>query len=395
MDGTILGQGTFTANPIPSAAGGPLRTYSQPVTIQVPSGVDWISVRNYSQYGTNGVTTANFQGTANASIGSEFYWQRGMPQGSAMVMYKGATSAVFSGDTLASGGITVLDPYMTNVYPTLGTPVVTTATSNATQPVVSTASTAGLVVGSIVRLTSPGQQDISGVDMVVSAVTANTSFTLLTATNALANVPGAAGTAGTYTIVSFDPLYYPRRRFITNITLAVNAQVSTSVPHQYVVGQAVRFNIPNVSGMTQLNPTPLNNYLYATIVSVVDLYNFTINVNTSSFNPFTFPTAAQSPSSLPEVTPIGENTAFALTATASQTPTDQYGNVINAVNSGILSDSTVNTAYLGVILGSGGVGTALTTPIIGPAGSGISTAGVITAPDVLYWVAGKSTYGGL
>lgn len=403
MDGTILGQGTFVASPIAASGIGAIRTYSNPVIIQIPSGADWVKVINFSQYGSNGVTTANFQGTGNASIGLEFYWQRGMAPGTGTVIYKGATTAALASDTLLTGGFTLYDPSGQDqaALPLLSNPSPTTASTNAVRPVVSAASTAGLSVGSIVRLTpnfpttTTTQADINGIDFVVGAVTANTSFTLLTASNPLATAPGSAGTAGFYQIVNYDPLFYPRRRYIVNITQAVNAQVSTSIPHQYVVGQQIRFNIPTVSGMTQLNPTAQNNYLSGTILTVVDLYNFTVNINTTSFTAFTFPTNAQQPSSFPEVTPLGENTASALVATASQIPTDQFGNPIFNANSGILSDSTVNTGFLGMILGSGGNGNALTTPIIGPAGSGAtSNTGVISSPDTLYWLAGKSTYGG-
>lgn len=397
MDGTIIGQGSFVASPIPASGLGAIRTYSNPVIIKIPSGADWVKVRNYSAYGANGVTTANFQGTGNASIGVEFYWQRGMAPGTGIVVYKGATSAVLDGDTLVSGGFTLYDPTMPGVY--LGNPVATTATTNATQPVVSTGNTTGISVGTIVRLSNTAQTDINGIDMVVSAVTANTSFTLLFTNNALATAPGVIGGAGFYRIVNNQlPFFYPYRRVITNISQATNAVVSTSSPHGYVAGQVIRFNIPAVSGMIQLNPTSQNNYLYATVVTVIDAYDFTINIDTTGFTAFTFPTAvpSQVPVTPPEVIPVGENTALALTSTQPQTPIDIFGNQIYATNTGILSDATVNTAYYGMILGSGGNGTALGTPIVGPAGSGAtSNAGVITSPDTLYWVAGKSTYGGL
>ena len=68
--------------------------------------------------------------------------------------------------------------------------------------------------------------------------------------------------------------------------------------------------------------------------------------------------------------------------------------VYNA-NTGQLADSTVNTGYLGMIFGNGGNGTALTTPILGPSGSLAWSAGNVATGDVMYWVAGKSTYGGL
>jgi hypothetical protein len=397
MDGTIIGQGSFVASPIAASGLGAIRTYSNPVIIKIPSGADWVKVRNYSAYGANGVTTANFQGTGNASIGVEFYWQRGMAPGTGIVVYKGATTAALAGDTFVSGGFTLYDPSAAGTY--LGNPVATTATTNATQPVVSTTNTAGLTVGSVVRMSNTAQTDINGIDMVVSAVTANTSFTLLFTANALATAPGVIGGAGFYRIVSnFNPLFYPRRRQITNISQALNAVVSTSAAHGYVAGQIVRFNIPAVSGMIQLNPTPQNNYLFATVVTVIDAYDFTINIDTTGFTAFTFPTSVpnQLPVTQPEVIPVGENTALALLSTQPQTPIDIFGNPINATNSGILSDATVNTGFLGMILGSGGNGTALGTPIIGPAGSGAtSNAGVISSPDTLYWVAGKSTYGGL
>lgn len=400
MDGTIIGQGTFTAsysgtNPNPGVAS--IQAADQRV-IAIPSGADWVKVSNYSSWGLAGTATAYFQGTGNAAVGIEFFWQRGMAAGTGIVTYKGAAAATLAGDTLVTGGFTLYDPsgQTAGAIPLLGNAVATTASTNATRPVVSTASTAGISVGTIVRMSNTAQTDVNGIDMIVGAVTLNTNFTLLFAGNALATAPGAIGGAGFYRIVNADPLFYPRRRFVTNITQAVNANVSTSVPHQYVAGQAIRFSIPDVSGMIQLNSTPDNNYRTATVVTVVDSYNFTINIDTSAFTAFTWPTIAQQPSGFPEVTPVGEDTAAALVSVQPQVPIDIFGNQINATNTGILSDSTVNTGFLGMVLGSGGNGLQLTTPIIGPAGSvDFSAADAIDGQDVMYWIAGKSTYGGL
>lgn len=363
MDGTILQKGSFTVG-----------ATVVPVTVQIPANADFMWVRNYTRQGTVGGASA---------FGFRYYWQRGMAAGSAMAEYYANGGAVVTGDTLTAGGFTLYDPSGNPV----GNTVAISAVTNATRPVVTHTSDTSVVVGSIVRLSSTAQTDVNGVDMVVGTVGSDTSFTLLTATNALATAPGAIGGAGSYRVINFDPLYYPRRRFVTNITRATNAQVSTSVAHQYVPGQAVRFTIPAVSGMTQLNATPDNNYLVATVATVVDSYNFTINVDTSAFTAFTWPTIAQQPSNFPEVAPVGENTAFALSSTAAQTPIDLNGQQINATNSGILSDSTVNTGFLGMILGTGGTGVISSAALTGPAGS--------VTDDVVYWVAGKSTYGGL
>jgi hypothetical protein len=396
MQNTIIGQGSFRAsfsgtNP---NAGNATDVAGNQVIIQVPQGCDWIEVYNFTASGENGTTGAYFNGTGNASIGTYFYWQVGMPAGSAIVNYKGAASAVLDQDTLVSGGFTIYDPtgQMPGSLQPLGNPVATTASTNATRPVVSTGSTAGLSVGSVVRMSNTAQTDVNGIDMVVGAVSAGSSFTLLTATNPLATAPGAIGGAGFYRIVNTNPLFYPRRRYVVKITQAVQAQVSTSVAHGLTAGQEVHFNIPQVSGMVQLNPTPQNNYLPCTVVSVVDDYNFLINVDTTGFTAFTWPTIAQQPSNFPQVIPFGEDTAGALASTQAQVPS--IGGIqIPNTNTGILADSTVNTGFLGVVLGTGGNGTALTTPIIGPAGSvHFSSADVITATDLIFWKAGKSDY---
>lgn len=401
MDGTILGQGSFTAqylgaNPTPGSA---TDIVALPQLIQVPSGCDWISVRNYTKSGQAGLASVFFGGTANGVAGVEYYWQRGMPAGSALVSYKTSAGSGLNSDTITSGGFTFYAPgsQLVNAQQFLGNPVAITAITNVQQPVVSTASTAGVVVGSIVRISGAAAIGVTG-NFVVSAVTANTSFTLLAASNKLANdtgvtVPFGSNTAS-YQLVNFDPIYYPRSRMITSITSAPNAVVATSVPHQYVPGQQVRFNIPAASGMVQLNPSAYNNYLSATVIAVIDLYTFSINIDTTGFTAFTYPTFSQQPSSYPEVVPLGENTAFALTSPASQTPTDANGNPIFAANTGILSDSTVNTSFLGILLGAGGTGTVLTTPISGPAGTAHFTTANVVSGDVMYWLAGKSTYGG-
>jgi len=368
MDGTILSQGSFVV---------PSTIINQ--VIQIPSGVDFMWVRNYTAAGTVG---------GAAAAGNEFYWQRGMAAGTGDVKYYSNGSAVLNGDTLASGGFTLYDPSGNDpqALPLIANPVATTASTNATRPVVSTASTAGIAVGTIVRMSNTAQTDVNGIDMVVGAVVANTSFTLLTATNPLATAPGAIGGAGFYRIINYNALFYPRRRYVVKITQATNGNVSTSIPHGLTPGQEVRFNIPAEAGMIQLNPTPFNRYEPVTVASVVDDYNFTINLDTTSFTPFTWPTIAQQPSNFPQVIPFGEDTAFALTNTASQTPTIG-GLQINGTQTGILSDATVNTGFLGMILGTGGLGVISGAAITGPAGT--------TAADKVYWVAGKSDFGGL
>jgi hypothetical protein len=386
MDGTILSQGIITSQG--ANAGANTVVAGTPLIVQIPSNADFMWVRNYTQTGNIGTPTPN--------VGLNFYWQRGMPLGGGLVYYGANGVDTLSADTLATGGFTLYDPSgQSGAYAqaNVGPAVATTATTNATRPVVSTANTAGIAVGTTVRLSNTAQTDVNGIDMVVSAVTANTSFTLLTANSALATAPGAIGGAGFYRIVNSTSQFYPRKRYVTNITQAANAQVSTSVAHGMTPGQAIRFLIPNVSGMTQLNSTSANYSQYSTILTVIDDYTFTIDTNTTNFTAFTWPTIAQAPCSFPEMTPLGENTAVSLVTNANQVPS--IGGIqIPNTNTGILADSTVDTFYLGMILGAGGLGTKLGAAIIGPSGAVTNTAGVLSF-DTLYWVAGKSSLGGL
>lgn len=367
MDGTILGQGSFVA---PSTIVNKL--------IVIPSGVDHLWVHNYTQLGSNGAASPR---------GVRYYWQRGMAAGTGTVEYKDNAGAGMNSDTLVSGGFTLYDPsgQTPGALPLLGNPVATTASTNATRPVVSTADTSGVAVGTVVRMSETDQDDVNGIDMVVGAVVANTSFTLLFAGNALATAPGVVGGAGFYRIVRADALFYPRRRFVTKITQATNANVSTSVQHSFTPGQELRFLIPAVSGMIELNSTPANNYRSATVVSVVDAYNFTIDIDTTAFAAFTWPTDAQTPCDFPLVVPIGEDTAASISSLNAQTPLFDGEQVYNS-NTGLLADSTVNTGFLGMVLGTGGDGLALGSAITGPAGS--------VASDVVYWQSGKSSFGG-
>ncbi len=407
MDGTILCQGSFLANSVGLAnpnLGNPTISNSNTAYIQIPSNADFMWVRNFTKSGVVGTNAAYFNGTNNADVGIEFYWQRGMAPGAAMVKFYNNASQAIWGDTIATGGFTLYDPsgQSQGAQPLLGPSVAVTAVTNATRPVVSTADTSGVSVGTVVRLSNTAQNDVNGIDMVVGAVSVNSSITLLAASNALATAPGAIGGAGFYRIVynANSALFYPRRRIVTNITRAVNANVSTSVAHGLTPGQAVRFNIPSTSGMTELNPLLSNNYnpqgssVSASVVQVIDDYNFTINIDTSAYTAFTWPTIAQMPTNFPEVVPFGEDTAAALASPFGQTPTIGGSQIFNT-NTGILADSTVNTGYLGMVLGTGGVGAILTTPILGPSGTISWSSGNVATSDRMYWVAGKSQFGGL
>ncbi len=334
MEGTIIQQGRFTSD-------------GNVEQLQIRSDFDWI--RTYNE-------TAIIQNAAD--LGAVFYYQRGMTNGRGLFYSKLGTVAndpLTIGQIAASSGFTVLD---TSGNPLLAAVAITAAT-NVVRPIVATGDTAGLAAGDVVRLTGvTGAESLSGYDFTIDTITPNTNFRIA---GALATAPGAAGTAGAYRKISFNPLYYPRHRFIANVTQAASAVVTLTVRTGYAVGQLVRFVIPAdevantaVYGMTELDG------LVGTITAINDAVatqTITVNIDTTAFTAFTFPTAAQAgtPLSKAMVVPVGIDTAQAITSSVN-----------------VLSDATDNEGFIGVELAAGNDS---------PAGNNA---------DVVYWVAGKS-----
>lgn len=322
MDGTIIQQGRFTSD-------GTNRT------LQIRSDVDWMMVYNF----TKATTAAGSQGV-------KFFWQRGLAANNGFVTVRnagGTADLLTTSAALSVDGFTLVD----SSDQTPGAAVAVTSTSNVVQPIVATGSTAGLATGSVVRLINiTGAANIGGIDFEIDTIVANTSFRIR---RALANAPGA-GTTGFYRIIPFPSIYYPRRRFVVNITQAASAVVTTSVLHDFTVGQEVRMVVPSAFGMTQMNG------LLATVTAISTANStVTLDIDSSAFTAFAFPLNAASPFNWAQIVPVGEDSGVALAAGANE-----------------LADATLNTSYIGIELGAG---------VTGPGGA---------TSDVMYWVAGKS-----
>lgn len=317
----------------------------KPVTIQVPQGIDYITVYNQTVLNST---------TIGTSAGAWFYWQNGMTSGQGTEFQKlgGVANKPITTLQIAAGAGFIP---VNNTVNNPGASVAITSITNATPPVVATGSTAGLIANSsIVRIFNvTGAQQLGGIDFTVGTIVANTSFTLAY----MASI--AAATTGSYRIIPYDPYFYPRNRYITKISQATQAIVTLSVNHSYTVGQEVRFVIPEVTaaafGMVELNG------LKGTIVAVGQAdadgvtNTITVDIDTSGFTAFAWPLTTDPSFTPAQIVPVGENTAEALNLSAN-----------------ILGDATINQGYIGMILEAGADS---------PAGQN---------GDVIYWVAGKS-----
>jgi len=328
MDNTIIQQGEFVSN-------------QQDKIIVLRSDVDWMTVVNWTQ----SVAT-------NADYGCHYYWQRGMADGLGLVYHHPAADATLGVQACAAGaGFTLIDT--TDQAP--GAARAVTATQNAVNPIIAAANTAGLAIGSIVRLSGTvGTESLCGWDFQVGAVTDGVDFTM--AYN-MATAPGLVGGAGFYRVIPYDPIFYPRWRYIINITAAANAVIHTSVDHGLTVGQTIRVKLQDDNfGMTEIDG------LEGTVTAVT-AGTITTDIDSSGFTAFTFALPANLPFTMPTVVPIGMDTAAALEGAV-----------------GLLEDATKNTGYIGIRLH---VGT-----VANPNEGSLSPAGHLN--DVIKWRAGKS-----
>jgi hypothetical protein len=324
---TVLQQGRFTGT-------------GANVTLNIRSDVDWIRVYN---------TTALTQ--AAADLAYEFYWQRGMTQGTGIFWTKLGSvgnDPITVGALGAGTGFTLLDTSIQQI--TLG-PAVITNISNATPPRVTSAGH-GLQTGDIVRMANTaGALQLDGVDFRVTRVDANNFDLSWMSAVAAAAAPGATAV---FRKISNEGIYQPKARIITSITRAAQAVVQMAAPHNFTVGQQVSFRIPVVTA-TAFGMVELNN-VNANVVAISTANNtITVDVDTTGFTAFAFPLTADTPFTYAQVVPVGEDSATAL-----------------ALNGDFLGDAVFNNAILGMTLAGGATG---------PGGA---------AADVMYWVAGKS-----
>ena len=322
-------QGYFTSN-------------GKSTTIVLPSGVDWLQIVNQTA-------------SANAALGAaapvQWYWQAGMPAGAGISYWKTSVAAdsVNLQQYTTTNGFTFINGY----GPQFSVAASITSSTNAVQPVYTVASTAAFSTGSVLRIYGTTQMSVNGYDVQVTVIN-GTTFESSASWTANPNTGLPASTGGNYQIVNpLDP-WYPASRTIINITQATSAVVTTSVQHNYTIGQEISFRLPDATfGMTQIDG------MVGTITAATQ-FTFTVNINTSSFNAFAWPSytgAATYPQSLP----IGENTAIALAQVPPLSP---------------FADATLNTAYYGLQFPGGASAAAA-----GPAGIN---------NDVIYWRAGVS-----
>lgn len=135
-----------------------------------------------------------------------------------------------------------------------------------------------------------GMLQISGMNFQISS-TSGSGYTLI---GLRAAGFAAAATAGFTRRISKYAAVDPQYLYVTEITQATQAVVRTSVDptNYYVVGMKVHFSVPASFGMTQINQ------MTGTITAMSAAnYTMTVDIDSTAFTAFAFPTSASSPTS--------------------------------------------------------------------------------------------------
>ena len=113
--------------------------------------------------------------------------------------------------------------------------------------------------------------------------------------------------------------YQPGQFYIAAITLGLTTTVTTTVDHNYVVGQQVRLIIPPYNGCRQLNE------VQGYVTSIPSATQVVVNINSSGGNPFVTSTQPNQP----QILAIGDVNSGALNQVPRNTGTYIPGSFID------------------------------------------------------------------
>lgn len=170
--------------------------------------------------------------------------------------------------------------------------------------------------GDIIRIYSTtGMLQIAGMDFQISSVS-GAGYTLLGLPATASNGFAAPGTAGFTRRVSSLGAVEPESLFITNISQATQAVVTTSVDPSihYAVGMLIHFSVPSSFGMTQIDQQTGKIVAINAVAATgnIGAYNMTVDIDSSAFTAFAFPVSTLLPTArlFATLAPAGQRTQF-------------------------------------------------------------------------------------
>ena len=261
------------------------------LTLQAQNPPDFVMLRSIGS--SSNVNTG--WGQSGAAQAIEWFWEQSMPQNSAKGILQSSEASTpqlpaMTAYTISSNGISTYDTSNPPLFTALAS---TTITGNAGTFIVSMANTGSISVGDYVRLyATTGELQIAGYVFQVTAVTTNSSITL--GYMASSGITFAANSTAGFVQKYIPNRMYPRWKYIANITKAAQAVVYFTAMNDFTPGEIVSFRVPSSFGMKEINN------LQARVLSVTNsatVSSITLDLNSSGFSTFAFPTSALASSS--------------------------------------------------------------------------------------------------
>ena len=310
-------------------------TPNTPQFIPLPQGFGKFEISNLSAYAS-----------PNSDEGVEFQYLANMPAGTAKSQaIDGATGDLYPW-LLKQNGITYYNAANPPVYP-VGAIASFVPGANTE---FTTSAPHGLQVGDNVVITNlTTAPEMGGLVMTVTAIISTTQFeTLFDSTGSVTSV-GSFQKVGNVALPG-KPFYYPQNRVIGSISSNGDGttRIVTLVAQNYAVGDTVTFQMPSVFNIPQLQASTSGVPVLGTVTAFdnsVGQQWVDVNIDSSGFNAFKWPTSSAYAFSFPYMVPNNEGNLNNLPGVVPAP--------LPYANQAVLSFAQQNLGVNGVLIGAG------------------------------------------
>lgn len=357
-------------------ASGTFTTAASPITqiVNLPFQPQRVKLRNVTAYSTpaqNAVTYAE--------------WDVNMGQGVAIIEYIESAGSpwILAADYVSSLGISTFGAGLSLQYGAAKQIIGATAAN----PIVVNVTAHGYSVGDVVVLeglyqsSTTGMPQISGMPFRVSAVSDADHFSIVWPGGGSNYTALSGSPAGATVKKVLNPfLYAPGVAFIEAISTGTTTTVTTTAPHNFVVGQEIAFRIPSAWGTVELNSLPdatiPGSPIYYFVTAVNSTTQFVCNAVSTGFTAFnTNQTVASVPGlTAPQVVAVGDVNTGGVAYSGGALYPSPVVNGASTINGPAISGAFVNNTAQGFTVGLG-TGTVDTSALL------------LTASSVYVWEA--------
>ena len=330
--------------------------------INLPFQPDYVELINYTQSvtpATHGIPFA--------------YWDASVPPVTVSAVNYDTIVQVYSSATASNtdsvrvgGGISVFSAGLAQQF---GAPIQIASITKANPAVITTASAHGYSVGDTIIMrglyqsSTTGMAQIANIPFTITVVGSTTTFTINWDTSGSNYTVVTGSPTGSFVRKVLYPfLYVPEDNVVSAITLGNTTTITTTMYHNFVVGQEIAFRIPNLFGTVELNSLPNviipGSPIYGYVVSVTDNWTFVVNINSSAYTAFIPNVAISSlPFTFPQVLSVGDvNTGGTLISAGSPLyPSPEFPtstNRVPTINGPAIRGAFVNNTSQGFIIGN-------------------------------------------